>query len=171
MKKDAREAKDNDIAMMAYCIASEVLMGKYPKKAEMKHQEATGILEEMARKEIPFPVFKRINFTLEAILASLEETQTALCLYDGMKRFFSPAPHSPSPSPEETGRCRELRQAASREAAELKMLVQPEFREYIDRYLSAVLTEQEYKVACFRNLLFGMLKDLRDFAEAARDEA
>ncbi len=171
MKKDARQAKYNDIAMMAYCIASEVLMGKYPKKAEQKHQEATGILEEMARKEIPFPVFKRINFTLEEILARLEETQTALCLYDGMKSFFSSVRRAPSAPPEEAGRCRELREAVNREAAELKMLVQPEFQEYIDRYLSAVLAEQEYKVACFRNLLFSMLKDLRDFAEETRPES
>lgn len=51
------------------------------------------------------------------------------------------------------------------------MLVQPGFQEYIDRYLSAVLAEQEYKVACFRNLLFSMLKDLRDFAEETRLES
>lgn len=78
-----------------------------------------------------------------------------------------PRPHRP----EEAGRCRELREAVNREAAELKMLVQPEFQEYIDRYLSAVLAEQEYKVACFRNLLFSMLKDLRDFAEETRPES
>lgn len=172
MNENAEQAKHNDVALMAYCIASEVLMGENPEEAELKHQEATNILEEMARNEIPFPVFKRINFTLEGILASLEETQTALCLYDGLKSFFTPGRDGKTPSvlPEETGRCQALKEAANREAAELKTLIQPKFRPCIDRYLAAALAEQTCRIDCFRDLLYNRLKDLCDFAQDARLE-
>lgn len=150
----------------AALIMKNGLTGEYTKKCK----KAAGVLDEICRKEMPANVLQQIGDGLDEALDRLETAKLSQAFYEVLRECFGAAGGPASSGGGERAFRQTILRDIERETAAVKAMLRVREQRYIDRYVAAVLEEQDYETACFRGLLKDRLEALRGVFETAAGE-
>ena len=133
-------------------------------------KKAAGVLDEICKKERPAEVLQRIGDRLDVALDELETAKLSQAFYEVLRECFGSQERPGQAGGVERAFHQEVLRGIETETAAVKAMLRGREQIYIDRYVAAVLEEQDYTADCLRGLLRDKLEALCGVFETAAKE-